>query len=148
VGAVIDLGYKLLRPGAHPPAKTRPGDAAFDLRVDESFVLAPGGRRRASTGIAVAIPDGMAGLVLPRSGLADRHGITLLNTPGLIDPNYRGEVGLIVHNAGSSPYEVHAGDRVAQLLVVPVASVGAVEVDELPPTSDDRGEQGFGSSGR
>lgn len=142
------LRFRVLRAGAHPPSRTRPGDAAFDLRVDETFVLAPGARRRASTGIAVAIEDGMAGLVLPRSGLADRHGITLLNTPGLIDPNYRGEVGIILFNAGAEPYEVQAGDRVAQLLVVPVTADTAVEVAELPPTSDERGEQGFGSSGR
>lgn len=145
---MTELRFQLLRPGAHPPAKSRPGDAAFDLRVDEAFVLAPRERRRATTGIAVAIEDGTAGLVLPRSGLADRHGITLLNTPGLIDPNYRGEVGIILYNAGTEPYAVQAGDRVAQLLVVPVSAVVAVARDELPPAGDDRGASGFGSSGR
>lgn len=146
---MTDLAFRVLRPGAHPPARSRPGDAAFDLRVDESFVLDPQERRQATTGIAVAIPEGMAGLVLSRSGLTAKHGIIMLNAPGLIDPNYRGEVGLIMFNAGTAPYEVQAGDRVAQLLVVPFASVVAVQVDELPPAADDlRGEQGFGSSGR
>ena len=84
----------------------------------------------------------------PRSGLALKHGVTTLNAPGLIDPNYRGEVGVILHNAGSEPYRAEAGDRIAQLLLVPFAAPEATVVDELPPSGDDRGEGGFGSSGR
>jgi dUTP pyrophosphatase len=144
-----ELEVKLLRHGAVAPSRTRPGDAAYDVRTDESFVLAPGGRHRASTGVAIALPDGVAGLVLPRSGLAAKHGITLLNTPGLIDPNYRGELGVILYNAGDEPYAVQAGDRVAQLLLVPVALPAVVEVDELREPDDAlRGAGGFGSSGR
>jgi dUTP pyrophosphatase len=143
------LEVQLLREGAALPERTRPGDAAYDLRTDESFVLEPGARHRASTGIAIALPEGMAGLVLPRSGLAAKHGITLLNAPGLIDPNYRGEVGVILHNAGSEPYEVLAGDRVAQLLLVPFAAPAVVEVPRLREAADAlRGAGGFGSSGR
>lgn len=143
------LEVQLLRAGAAMPERTRPGDAAYDLRTDESFVLAPGARHRASTGIAIALPEGVAGLVLPRSGLAVKHGITLLNAPGLIDPNYRGEVGVILHNAGDEPYAVEAGDRVAQLLLVPFAVPAAVEVAELRDAEDGlRGVGGFGSSGR
>jgi dUTP pyrophosphatase len=143
------LEVTLLREGAALPERTRAGDAAYDLRTDECFVLLPGARHRASTGIAIALPDGMAGLVLPRSGLAAKHGITLLNAPGLIDPNYRGEVGVILHNAGSEPYEVLAGDRVAQLMLVPFAVPALVEVAELREAGDAlRGAGGFGSSGR
>lgn len=144
-----ELEVMLLREGAALPERTRPGDAAYDLRTDESFVLAPGARHRASTGIAIALPDGVAGLVLPRSGLAAKHGITLLNAPGLIDPNYRGEVGVVLHNAGAEPYEVVAGDRVAQLLLVPFLVPAVVEVPELREAEDGlRGAGGFGSSGR
>lgn len=99
------------------------------------------------TGLAVAVPAGYAGLVLPRSGLAHRHGVTLANAPGLIDAGYRGEVIVLLVNLGPAPYRVSAGERIAQLVLVPAAIVPAVEVEELPP-SDGRGEGGFGSSGR
>ncbi len=100
------------------------------------------------TGIALALPPGVAGLVLPRSGLAAKHGIGVVNGPGLIDPNYRGEVRVILVNHGSEPFTADAGDRIAQLLLVPFLSPPVEIVDELPPSGDDRGEGGFGSSGR
>jgi len=100
------------------------------------------------TGIAVALPPGVAGLVLPRSGLAARHGIGVVNGPGLIDPNYRGEVRVILVNHGDERFEAQAGDRVAQLLLVPFLCPALNAVDELPPSGDDRGTGGFGSSGR
>jgi dUTP pyrophosphatase len=114
----------------------------------ESFVLEPGERALVPTGVAVAIPPGMAGLVLPRSGLAIRHGIACVNSPGLVDPNYRGELRVILINHGSEVFEASAGDRIAQLLIVPFVSPSLVVVDELPPGGDDRGPNGFGSSGR
>ena len=144
----LELPVRLLRPGARPPARTRPGDAGYDLRCLEAFVLAPGERRMVPTGIALALPPGVAGLVTPRSGLALSHGVTTLNAPGLIDPNYRGEVCVILHNAGSEPYRAEPGDRIAQLLLVPFVTPDVSVVDELPPSGDDRGEGGFGSSGR
>jgi dUTP pyrophosphatase len=148
VVAADELSVQLLHPAASPPARTRPGDAAYDLRCVEDVTLAPGARALVPTGVAAAIPPGVAGLVLPRSGLAIEHGITLLNAPGLIDPNYRGELRVILHNAGAEPFTAHAGDRVAQLLLVPFLSPGLVVCDELPPSGDDRGTGGFGSSGR
>jgi dUTP pyrophosphatase len=98
--------------------------------------------------VAVAVPDGAAGLVVPRSGLAARHGISVVNGPGLIDPSYRGEVKVVLVNLGQEAYEVHAGDRVAQLLLVPCLTPPLEVVDELPASADGRGEAGFGSSGR
>ena len=147
-GIDLELQVRLLRPGARPPERTRPGDAGYDLRCLEGFELAPGERRLIPTGFALALPAGVAGLVTPRSGLALKHGVTTLNAPGLIDPNYRGEVGVILHNAGSEPYRAEAGDRIAQLLLVPFVAPETAVVDELPPSGDDRGEGGFGSSGR
>ena len=146
--AVTTLAVELLRPDARPPERSRPGDAGYDLCALEGFVLASGERRVVSTGIALALPDGVAGLVTPRSGLAARHGLTTLNAPGIVDPNYRGEIKVILHNAGSEPYEARAGDRIAQLLLVPFLSARFDVVDDLPAAGDDRGVQGFGSSGR
>jgi dUTP pyrophosphatase len=100
------------------------------------------------TGVAVAIPEGMCGLVLPRSGLAIKHGISCVNAPGLVDPNYRGELRVILINHGTEPFSAEAGDRIAQLLIVPFASPELAVVDELPHGGDDRGVGGFGSSGR
>ena len=100
------------------------------------------------TGVAVAIPPGMAGLVLPRSGLAVRHGISCVNAPGLVDPNYRGELRVILINHGSEAFSASAGDRIAQLLVVPCVAPELVVVDEMSSGGDDRGVNGFGSSGR
>src|SRR5437868_6827396 len=131
-----ELEVQLLHPDALPPERSRDGDAGYDLRCVEGFMLAPGARTLAPTGIALAIPPGIAGLVLPRSGLAANHGITLLNAPGLIDPNYRGEVRVILHNSGHEPYEAHAGDRVAQLLLVRYWAPAVTPVDELPPSGD------------
>jgi dUTP pyrophosphatase len=139
---------RLLREGAAPPVRTRLGDAAYDLRCVEPFRLEPGERAVVPTGVAVAVPEGAAGLVVPRSGLAAKHGISVVNGPGLIDPSYRGEVKVVLVNLGSEPYEGAAGDRIAQLLLVPFLSPEVAVVDELPPSRDNRGETGFGSSGR
>jgi len=114
----------------------------------EPFSLAPGERATVPTGVAIAVPEGAAGLVLPRSGLAAEHGISVVNGPGLIDPSYRGEVKVILVNLGSESYEADAGDRIAQLLLVPCLTPDVRTVEELPPSADGRGEAGFGSSGR
>jgi len=142
------LEVRLLREGAKPPARTRPGDAGYDLRAVEPFALAPGARATVSTGVAIALPPGVAGLVVPRSGLAARHGISVVNGPGLIDHNYRGEIRVVLVNLGDEPFACDTGDRIAQLLLVPYLAPAIVAVDELPPSEDDRGELGFGSSGR
>jgi len=139
---------RLLRPDAVPPARTRPGDAAYDLRCVEPFRLAPGERAVVPTGVAVAVPEGAAGLVVPRSGLAAEYGLSVVNGPGLVDPSYRGELKVVLVNLGEEPYEGEPGDRIAQLLLVPCLTPGVRTVDELPPSRDGRGEAGFGSSGR
>lgn len=146
--APLAIDVQLLTPTAVAPRRMRPDDAAMDLRLDEAFVLHPGERRLARTGIAVALPPGTCGLVLSRSGLPLHHGIMLGNAPGLIDSSYRGEVGVIVVNVGDAPYAFEHGDRIAQLLVMPVPPVEATVVDALPASTDDRGTAGFGSSGR
>jgi dUTP pyrophosphatase len=130
------------------PAYARPGDAGVDLCALESFVLThAGGRGLVRTGLAIALPEGTAGLVLPRSGLALRHGVTLLNTPGLIDAGYRGELQVLMVNTDSSEdYTVQAGDRIAQLVVVSFDPVDFEVTDTLPESA--RGEGGFGHSGR
>ena len=139
---------RLLRADARPPERTRAGDAAYDLRCVEPFELAPGERAVVPTGVAVAVPVGAAGLVVPRSGMAARHGISVVNGPGLIDPSYRGEVGVVLVNLGAEAYRGEAGDRIAQLLLVPTLTPEIRTVDELPASGDGRGEAGFGSSGR
>ena len=146
--AVDQFHVRLLHPAAQPPARTRPGDAAYDLRCLEAFSLWPRERATVLTGVAIALPPYVAGLILPRSGLADRFGVSLVNTPGLIDPNYRGEIRIVLVNHGDARFEARAGDRIAQLLLVPFLSPEASVVDELPPSPDDRGDSGFGSSGR
>ena len=146
--AVDDLQVRLLRPGAQPPARTRPGDAGYDLCTADSFSLWPGERVTVPTGVAVALPPGVAGLVTPRSGLASSHGISVVNGPGLIDPNYRGEIRVVLVNLGDARFEAAVGDRIAQLVLVPFVAPDTCVVDELPPSGDDRGENGFGSSGR
>ena len=108
--------------------------------------MAPGARVAVPTGLAIAIPVGFAGLVLPRSGLARRHGVTLTNSPGLIDAGYRGELTVLMVNLGQESYTVRAGDRIAQLVLIRVSLAAAVEVDALP-ASDGRGARGFGSTG-
>ena len=139
------LQVQLLHPDAVAPARTRPGDAGHDLRAVAAVELAPGERALVPTGIAIALPPGTAGLVTPRSGLAANHGITLLNAPGLIDPNYRGEIKVVVHNAGAEPFTIAKGDRIAQLLLVPFTAPQIEVVAEL--TETERGAAGFGSSG-
>ena len=146
--AAVTLEVRLLHPAARAPARTREGDAGYDLRCVEAFALAPRERAVVGTGVAVAIPAGCAGLVLPRSGLAARHGISVVNGPGLIDPNYRGEVRVVLVNLGAEPYHGEAGDRIAQLLLVPCLTPEVGVVDALPPGAGDRGPDGFGSSGR
>jgi dUTP pyrophosphatase len=140
------LAIRLLHPDAVAPARMRTGDAGYDLRATERVAIPQDGRRTIGTGIAIALPAGVAGLVTPRSGLAVEHGLTLLNAPGLIDPNYRGEIRVVVHNTGDSRYTVEIGDRIAQLLLVPYWAPELELVDELSGT--ERGTSGFGSSGR
>ena len=142
------LAVRLLDPRAQLPARTRPGDAGYDLRCVEGFRLAPGERATVGTGVAIALPPGVAGLVTPRSGLAARYGVSIVNGPGLVDPNYRGELRVVLVNLGDARFEAAPGDRIAQLLLVPFVTPDLLVVDELPPAPDDRGESGFGSSGR
>jgi dUTP pyrophosphatase len=145
--ALDQLQVRLLHPRAQPPARTRPGDAGYDLRCVEAFTLWPHERATVATGVAVALPQETAGLVVPRSGLAARHGISVVNGPGLIDPNYRGEIRVVLVNLGDTKFEAAQGDRIAQLVLVPYVVPQAAVVDELPASPDDRGESGFGSSG-
>jgi dUTP pyrophosphatase len=144
--AVDQLEVKLLHPEARAPMRGREGDAGYDLSCVESFVLRPGERKLVPTGVAIALPEGVAGLVMPRSGLAHRHGIACVNSPGLIDPNYRGELRVVLVNHGDEMWRAHAGDRIAQLLLVPYWAPELRVVDELP--GSERGADGFGSSGR
>ena len=142
-----DVPIKLLDPEAVLPAFAHPGDAGADLVAREEVTIAPrGGRAVVGTGIAVAIPDGYAGFVLPRSGLALRHGITCLNTPGLIDSGYRDEVRIILVNTDPiEPYTVQRGDRVAQLVIQPVERTVFTAAEDLSESV--RGLGGFGSTG-
>jgi dUTP diphosphatase len=142
---VTELPIRRLRDDAIVPVQAYEGDAGLDLAACDRVEIRPGERALVSTGLAVAIPEGFAGFVQPRSGLAAEHGITVLNTPGLIDSGYRGEVRVILHNADArTPFVVEPGMRIAQLVVVPVAEIEPVEVVELPTSS--RGVRGFGSS--
>jgi dUTP pyrophosphatase len=143
---VTDLAVRRLRDEAVLPERAYPGDAGLDLVACERLVIEPGGRAVVGTGIAVAIPKGHAGLVVPRSGLAARHGIGIVNAPGLVDAGYRGEVRVVLVNTDRTEgFTVEPGMRIAQLVVVPVAAADPVEVDVLPDT--ERGMAGFGSSG-
>jgi dUTP pyrophosphatase len=143
----MELPFVRVREGVSLPSAQHPGDAGLDLRAAEGVKVDPGARTLVPTGVAVAIPDGHAGLVLPRSGLATRHGLTLANAPGLIDAGYRGEVIVAVVNLDrAEPVVVEAGDRIAQLVVIEVPDVEPRWVEELPPS--DRGIGGFGSTGR
>ena len=129
------------------PARAYGGDAGLDLRAGERVELAPGGRALVPTGLAVAIPEGHAGFVQPRSGLAAKHGITIVNTPGLVDSGYRGELKVNLLNTDPvEPFVVEPGMRIAQLVVIRLPDVEPVEVDELPDS--ERGVRGFGSSSR
>jgi dUTP pyrophosphatase len=142
---VIELPVRRLRPDAQVPTRAYAGDAGIDLAACERVELAPGERALVPTGLAVAIPAGYAGYVQPRSGLATKHGISIVNTPGLVDSGYRGE--LLVNLLNTDPREafvVEPGMRIAQLVVLAVPDVEPVEVEELPDS--ERGDRGFGSS--
>jgi dUTP pyrophosphatase len=128
------------------PSYATPGAAGLDVVAAENLILAPGARHAVATGFAIAIPQGYEVQVRPRSGLALRHGITCLNTPGTIDSDYRGEVRVILANLGSEPFEIRRGERIAQLVPAPVQRAAFREVDELDST--ERGSGGFGSTGR
>ena len=142
---MIELAIQRLRDDAVVPTRAYSGDAGLDLTACERVELGPGERAMVGTGLAVAIPDGYAGFVQPRSGLAARNGITIVNTPGLVDSGYRGELKVILLNTDTSePFVVEPGMRIAQLVVLPVPELDLVEVGELPES--ERGVRGFGSS--
>lgn len=142
----VQVNFRRLDPEALPPRSAREGDAGYDLGTRIDFVLQPGERTALPTGVALEIPSGHAGLVLPRSGHARRFGLSLVNGPGLIDSGYRGEVEVLLINHGSEPVVFHKGDRIAQLVIVAVPTVEFREVDALEES--ERGEDGFGSTGR
>jgi len=142
---VIELPVRRLRADAVIPDRAYSGDAGLDLAAVERIELAPGERALVGTGLAVAIPEGHAGFVQPRSGLAAKHGITIVNSPGLVDSGYRGELKVVLQNTDPrEAFVVEPGMRIAQLVVVPIPGVAAVEVEELPES--ERGPRGFGSS--
>jgi len=142
----MQLPIRLLDPEIPAPSYAHVGDAGLDLFAASDHTIMPGRRELIGTGIAVAIPEGYAGFVQPRSGLALRYGLSFVNTPGLIDAHYRGEIKLIAINLDpEEPIVVTRGERIAQLVIQPVARVAPVVVDALPET--DRGEGGFGSTG-
>jgi dUTP pyrophosphatase len=142
---VIALPLKRLDPSIALPSYAREDDAGLDLRAAHDAALEPGGRALVGTGLAVAIPAGFAGLVLPRSGLALSQGVTVLNAPGLVDAGYRGELKVLLINHGAAPVAVRRGDRIAQLVIQRVERAEPIEVVELPASQ--RGAGGFGSTG-
>ena len=143
----MKIQIRRLHPDAVLPAPRHPGDAGGDLVAVEGCHLAPGARAMVATGLSIAIPEGHAGFVLPRSGLASRFGVTCANAPGLIDAGYRGEIKVALVNLDPvQSYTVNVGDRIAQLVILATAAMEFVEVDELPITL--RGDGGFGSTGR
>ena len=127
------------------PTKNNPDDAGFDLKSNEMVEIKPGERKLVKCGFAIEIPEGFEGQVRPRSGLAIKNGITIVNAPGTIDQNYRGEVCVILLNTGDKPFDIFKYDRIAQLVINEIPSVNLIVTDEL--TDTDRGEKGFGSSG-
>lgn len=142
----MDVSIKCLDEGLPAPAYARPGDAGLDLRAAISGTLAPFERMTVPCGFAMAIPEGYAGLVIPRSGLASRHGVSIVNAPGLVDSGYRGEIMVVLVNL--DPHEAFAfekGDRIAQMSIISVPPVTLHNTEELPES--DRGDRGFGSSG-
>jgi len=144
---MITIRLKLLDEGLPAPRYQHEGDAGFDLSSRLDFVLGPGERATIPTGIALAIPKGFAGFVLPRSGLASRHGIALVNSPGLIDSGYRGEIAVVIINTDKiEPFHIKRGDRIAQLVLQRIDEATVLQVDELDETS--RGAGGFGSTGQ
>jgi dUTP diphosphatase len=143
---MIELKFKLLDDGIQMPRYQHEGDAGLDLPSRVDLVIEPGERAMVPTGIAVAIPRGYAGFVLPRSGLASRHGIALVNSPGLVDSGYRGEMSIVMINTDMrEAFHIKRGDRIAQLVIQRVEDVAIIRVDELDETS--RGAGGFGSTG-
>lgn len=142
----MDIAAVRLDRGLPLPAYAKPGDAGLDLRASESVTLEPAARRLVPTGLAVAIPDGHARFVLPRSGLAMHKGVTVLNAPGLIDSGYRGELKVLLINHGAEAFGIERGERIAQLVVQTVAHVRLVERERLPDSA--RGGGGFGRTGR
>ena len=145
--ADVTVPVKLLSSSARLPARAYEHDAAYDLHAAEDLVIAPLGRAVVGTGVALGLPPGLAALTLPRSGLAARHGISLVNAPGLIDPGYRGEVRVILLNTDPREgFHVAVGDRIAQLLFLPLIQVSLAATHALDETQ--RGPQGFGSSGK
>ena len=142
---MIELPIQRLHADAVVPQRAYTGDAGLDLASCERVELGPGERALVGTGLAVAIPEGYAGFVQPRSGLAARHGLTVVNSPGLVDSGYRGELRVVLLNTDrTEPFVVEPGMRIAQLVVLPVPELELVEVDELP--ASERGVRGFGSS--
>ncbi|MEO6200516.1 MAG: dUTP diphosphatase [Cryobacterium sp.] len=128
------------------PNYAHPGDAGADLHASEALELAPGARALVGTGVSIALPDGFAAFVVPRSGLAAKHGITIVNSPGTVDAGYRGEIKVTLLNTDlTEPFEIAVGDRIAQLIVMPVARASFIPVDRLPGSQ--RGQGGFGSTG-
>ena len=142
---MIELPLKRLDPSIALPSYAREDDAGLDLRAAHDAALEPGGRALVGTGLAVAIPAGFAGFVLPRSGLALSHGVTVLNAPGLVDAGYRGELKVLLINHGAAPVAIRRGDRIAQLVIQRVERAAPIEVVELPESQ--RGAGGFGSTG-
>jgi dUTP pyrophosphatase len=146
LGDVEELSFVKLSNKATLPTRAHDSDAGLDLYAAEGARIVPGARVSVGTGLAVAIPDGLAGLVLPRSGLALKHGVTLVNSPGLIDPGYRGEVRVVLLNTDQTmEFQCTPGDRIAQLLLVPIATASPMQADQLGTSI--RGAGGFGSSG-
>jgi dUTP pyrophosphatase len=142
----VTESVEVLLHGAEAPQYAHAGDAGADLLSAEDVEIAPGERVLIGTGVSIALPDGYVAFVVPRSGLAAKHGITIVNTPGTVDAGYRGEIRVILLNTDSSmPYTVQAGDRIAQLVIMPVARARFIPVERLPGT--ERGEGGFGSTG-
>lgn len=142
----VHVSIKILSRDAQIPHMAYNGDAGVDLRSVERIVLEPQERAMVATGLAIALPEGCAGFVLPRSGLAAKHGISIVNAPGLIDSNYRGELKVILLNTDpDKSFTIEIGDRIAQLIVMPVPTINFEQVEEL--TESQRGESGFGSSG-
>ena len=143
---VVEVLVQRLDPGLPLPAREHPGDAGLDLRSRLDVRLEPGGRSLVPTGIAIALPSGFAAFVHPRSGMALRHGVTVLNAPGTIDAGYRGEISIILVNHDRfEAFDIARGDRIAQLIVSPVVTAAMVEVSDLPGSH--RGSGGFGSTG-
>ncbi len=137
---------EVLISAASVPVVAHPGDAGADLTSTENLTIQPGQRATVGTGVSIALPDGFVAFVVPRSGLAAKHGITVVNSPGTVDAGYRGEIKVTLLNTDSSnAFEISAGDRIAQMIVMPFARARFIEVDALPES--ERGEGGFGSTG-